>query len=103
MEFSDLQKAILTNAADYEQKYGVVIDEEMALLKFYEEAGEFAQAVLIHKKKCRPEKISSKEESRKHMSHELADVLNMVVIVADRLHIDLDQAVREKVLKETAR
>ena len=56
MEFRKIQEEVVENALKYGEKYNVAIDEDFALIKLYEEVGEFAQAVLIHRKKSRPEK-----------------------------------------------
>ena len=96
MEFKELQEKIITNAESYGKKYGVKIDEDFALLKLYEEVGELAQAVLIHRKKSRPEKHLPEEKSRAELAHELADVLGMVVVNAHLMGVDLEDAVNKK-------
>lgn len=96
MEFKELQKKVIENAIKYGKKYGVKIDEDFALLKLYEEVGEFAQAVLIHRKKSRPEKHVSKEISKKELAKELADILGMVIVNAYLLDIDLEEAIDKK-------
>jgi len=52
MKFKDLQKKLVANAENYGKKYSVKIDEDFALFKLYEELGELAQAILIHRKKA---------------------------------------------------
>lgn len=96
MDFNELQEKVFQNAINYGKKYGLKIDEDFAILKLYEEVGELAQAILIHKKKCRPEKIKTHEESKKELSKELADVLGMVIVNARLLGIDLNEAVDKK-------
>ena len=49
MDFKELQKGVVENAINYGKKYNVQIDEDFALIKLYEEVGELAQAVLIHR------------------------------------------------------
>ncbi len=92
MEFKELQEKVVQNALNYGKKYNVKIDEDFALLKLYEEVGELAQAVLIHKKKSRPEKHVAAEASKK----ELADILGMVIVNAYLLEIDLEDAIDKK-------
>ncbi|MBU0613779.1 hypothetical protein KJ766_00635, partial [Patescibacteria group bacterium] len=75
MDFKELQKRVVENAINYGQKYNVKIDEDFALLKLYEEVGELTQAVLIHRKKSRPEKHVPEEVSKKELAKELADVV----------------------------
>jgi len=96
MNFEDLQKKVVQNAIKYGQKYDVKIDEDFALLKLYEEVGELSQAVLIHRKKSRPEKHVSIKESKKKLEEELADVLGMTIVCADRLGVDLEKAIDKK-------
>lgn len=96
MNFKELQKKIVENAINYGKKYNVQIDEDFALLKLYEEVGELAQAVLIHRKKSRPEKFVSVEVSKNELAKELADVFGMVVVNAHLFGIDLEEALDKK-------
>ena len=96
MDFKELQKEILKNAALYEKKFNVNIDEEFSVLKLAEEMGEFYQALLIHRKKCRPAKYLPEQQAKKELAHEIADIFGMVVVTADRLNIDLEEALSQK-------
>ncbi len=96
MEFKNLQKKAIQNAINYGKNYNVKIDEDFALLKLYEEVGELAQTILIHKKKCRPEKYLTEEKSKKAIEEELADILGIVIINAYILDIDLEEAINQK-------
>ena len=96
MDFQELQKKIIENAINYGKKYNVEIDEDFALFKLYEEVGELAQSVLVHRKKCRPEKYLPKEKSKEELGEELADVLGMVIVNAYLLGIDLEKAIDKK-------
>ena len=96
MDFKKIQEEVVKNAVEYGKKYNVKIDEDFALLKLYEEVGEFTQAVLIHRKKCRPEKYVSEETSKKELAKELADVMGTVIINAHLLGIDLTEAIDKK-------
>jgi len=87
---------VVENAFNYGKKYNIEIDEDFALFKLYEEVGELAQFVLIHRKKCRPEKYMSEEKSKKELAQELADVLGMVMVNAHLLDIDLEEAINKK-------
>lgn len=100
MDFKELQQKIVKNALEYGQEFNIKIDEDFALLKLYEEMGEFAQAVLIHRKKCRPEKYRSLEESKKELTKELADVIGVALVNAHLLNIDIEEALKEKWLKQ---
>ena len=96
MDFKELQKKLIENAVNYSKNYNINIDEDFALLKLYEEVGEFAQAVLVHRKKCRPEKYMPEERSKEKLGKELADILGMVVITAYLLGVDLEKAIDKK-------
>jgi len=96
MDFKELQNKVVENAINYGRKYNVKIDEDFALLKLYEEVGELAQAVLIHRKKSRPEKHVPTEVSKKELAEELADVVGMAIVNAHLLGIDLEEAIDKK-------
>lgn len=66
------------------------------MLKLIEEVGEFYQAVLIHRRKCRPEKFVAKEISKNEVAKELADVVGMAMINAQLMGIDLEKAIDKK-------
>jgi len=96
MEFKELQEKMLKTADKYGERYNININEDFALLKLYEEVGEFAQAVLIHRKQSRPEKFLSEEKSKEELGKELADVVGMAVLNAHLLNIDLEDAIIKK-------
>lgn len=96
MEFRELQEKVVANAMNYGKKCNIEIDEDFALLKLYEEVGEFAQAVLIHRKKSRPEKYVSEELSKIELGKELADVVGMAIVNAHLFGIDLEEAIDRK-------
>lgn len=96
MDFQELQKLVVANALNYGEKYNVKIDEDFAILKLYEEVGEFSQAMLIHRRKSRPEKHLPEELSKEEVAKELADVLGMTIVTANLLGIDLENALDKK-------
>lgn len=96
MDFKELQKGVVKNAMDYGERYNIKIDEDFALLKLYEEVGEYAQAVLIHRKQSRPEKHLSEEKSKQGLAEELADIVGIAMVNADLLGIDLEEAIDKK-------
>ena len=100
MEFKTLEKAVAENAAQYGKKYGVKIDKNFAVLKFFEEAGEMAQAFLIHDRKSRPEKFLTRFKSKQKLAEEMADVLGMLMLCANLLGVELEQALKKKWLKK---
>lgn len=96
MDFKEVQNKAMKNVLRYGKKHNVKIDETFAVLKLYEEVGEFAQAVLIHNKKSRPEKFVKKEVSKEMVAKELADVVGMCMVNAELLGIDLEDALYNK-------
>ena len=100
MDFQELQGRVLDHARDYSAKYGVLIDEDFALLKLCEEVGELAQAVLIARGRARPEKWKPAEEAKEAVAFELADIVGMAIVAADRLGIDLERAMTLKWLQK---
>lgn len=96
MTFNEIQQGIMKVAESYSSKYGITIDQDFALLKLYEEVGEFAQSVLIHRKKSRPEKYATEQETKEMVAHELADIVGLAIINANLFGIDLQQALEDK-------
>ncbi len=96
MEFRELQNKILQTAVDYCKKYNIKMDEDFALLKLYEETGELAQAILIHRKQSRPEKHVPIDISKNEIAKELADIIGVAIVIAHLLDIDIEQAIDKK-------
>ena len=96
MQFKELQDKLVQNLIKYGKKHKIEIDEDFALFKLFEEVGELSQAILIDRKKSRPIKHVSKEESKKQVADELADVFGMTVVVAHLMDIDLEDALDKK-------
>lgn len=96
MEFKEIQEKVMETAINYGKEYNIKIDEDFALLKLYEEVGELSQAVLIYRKQSRPEKYVSEEKSKNEIAKELADVLGMIIVNANLLNIDLEDAINKK-------
>lgn len=96
MTFQELQKGILKVAELYGEKFGVTIDQDFVVLKLYEEVGEYAQAVLVHRKKSKPEEYRSEGESKKLLADELADIIGLAIMNANLFEVDLENAIREK-------
>jgi NTP pyrophosphatase (non-canonical NTP hydrolase) len=102
MQFKEIKKFVLKQAKDYEKRYDLKIDKQFAMYKLVEEVGEFAQAVLIHDRKSRPEKFLPKNKSKYEVGLELADVVCMAIVNADRLGIDLEKAIDDKWITRAA-
>ena len=96
MEFKDMKAEALATASNYGERFGITIDKEFAILKFFEEVGELSEAILTHDRKSRPEKLLSQSESKKKMASELADVVGMALVLADVLEIDIEKALHDK-------
>ena len=96
MEFTELQDQLEQNLVRYGKKHNIEIDEDYLLFKLIEEVGELSEAILIDRKKSRPVKHVSKEESRKNIAAELADVTGMVVVLSRLMEIDLEDALDKK-------
>ena len=101
MTFEELQKGILKVAELYSERFGVTIDQDFTLLKLVEEVGEYSQAVLVHRKKSKPEKHVSENESKKLIANELADIIGLAIMNANLFGIDLENAIKEKWLTKT--
>ena len=96
MEFKEIKEKVIKTAENYCEKYNVKLDEDFAILKLYEEVGELSQDILIHRKKCRPEKYVSQEKSKEELGKELADVLGILITLSHLLDIDLEDALNKK-------
>ncbi len=96
MHFHTMQEAVVEGAMRYGEKYGIEIDREFAVMKLYEEVGEFSQALLIHQKKSRPEKYLTADVSKREVAKELADVVGLAMLNAHLLGIDLEEALAKK-------
>ena len=96
MEIKELQnkssKVFLSNL----KRDNIEVSDDYLVLKLTEELGEFAQAYLVHKKRCRPEKYVSSRESKKELSKELADVLGLVLVIAKKININIEEALVKK-------
>jgi NTP pyrophosphatase (non-canonical NTP hydrolase) len=96
MDFSELQEKIIANAERYSKKHDILINDDYAIHKLYEEVGEFSQAWLIHNRQCRESKYVEKEMSKKMISHELADIIGIAVVIANLQKINLEKAIDQK-------
>lgn len=100
MDIKEIQKLVVANAERYSKKHNIDIDLEWLLLKLTEENGEFANALLIYTKKCRAEKVVSEDMAKENLSAELIDILTIVMLLADRLDIDILETLEKKVLEK---
>lgn len=86
----------MRNVERYEKAHGVTFTQELAALKLTEELGEFAQALIVHTRQCRPSKYMPEEASRHELASELADILGILVLNAHLHGIDLEEALKRK-------
>ncbi|TAN57243.1 hypothetical protein EPN15_05005 [Patescibacteria group bacterium] len=96
MNFKEIQQKVIKTALDYGERHEVRIDKDFAVIKLFEEVGEFAQAILIHNKKCRKSKLAPEDASKKELAKELADVVGLAMLNAHLLDIDLEDAIDKK-------
>lgn len=54
------------------------------------------QLLLIHRKKSKPEKLRSDDESKKLLAEELADIVGLAILNASLFELDLEHAVKVK-------
>lgn len=88
----EVVKVMITNA----KRDNFKIDDDYLVLKTTKELGEFVYAYLVHKRECRPTKYLSEQESNRAMSKELADLLGLVLVTAEVLNIDAEEALVKK-------
>ncbi len=96
MEIQKLQKQASRVFLGNLKRDNIKISDDYLLLKLTEELGEFTQSFLIHKKRCRPAKYLSIQISKKELSKELSDVLGLVLVIAEKLKIDVEEALVKK-------
>ncbi|MCK5211502.1 hypothetical protein KAJ89_02255 [Candidatus Parcubacteria bacterium] len=96
MEIKQLQNKASKVFLDNLKRDGIKVSDDYLLLKLTEELGEFAQSYLVHKKRCRPEKYLSPQISKKELSKELSDVLGLILVIAENLNIDVEEALVKK-------
>lgn len=75
-------------------------NEEMILidsLKLSEELGELMNVIQNYLGYQRKEKLDSKEVVNKHLKEELADVILVACMLANRLGINVEESLKEKI------
>lgn len=96
MDIKQLQKNASAVFLRNLKRDSIQISEDYLLLKLTEELGEFVQSYLLHNKRCRPEKYLPTKTTRREMSKELADVLGIVLVIAQTQKIDIEEALVKK-------
>lgn len=100
MDIKEIQELVVANSERYSKKHNIKIDLNWLLLKLMEENGEFANALLIYTKKCRPEKFVDSGTAKENLSSELIDIFTTIVLLADSLDIDILSSLNKKVLEK---
>ncbi len=96
MELKQLQDKITEIFLSNSKRDRIDVNDDYLMLKITEELGEFVQSYIVHKKKCRPEKFLSPDESKKEMAKELSDVIGLALVISNILEIDLEEALIKK-------
>lgn len=82
-------------SAGYAEVYAVDRTPDWLLLKLMEELGELSQAWLVADGRGRDRNLSA-EEQQAAVAAECADVVAMALLVARRMGVDVEQALRDK-------
>lgn len=96
MELKELEKKITEIFTFYLNKNRISLTDDYLMLKIGEELGELLQAYLIYQKRCRPEKYLAEPEAKKELAKELSDVVCLCLIIANKMEIDLSEAITKK-------
>jgi NTP pyrophosphatase (non-canonical NTP hydrolase) len=96
MELKELQDQIAKRFLSNAERDKIHVTDDYLMLKLNEELGEFVQSYIVHKRKCRPEKYLSPDESKKEMAKELSDVVGLAFVISTILEIDLEEALMKK-------
>jgi len=96
MELKQLQEQITKIFLSNLKRDKIDVSDDYLILKITEELGEFVQSYIVHKKKCRPEKCLSSDESKQEMAKELSDVIGLAFVISTILKIDIEEALIKK-------
>ena len=96
MQIKQLQKKASKVFLGNLKRDKIKVSDDYLLLKLTEELGEFTQSYLVHKKRCRPAKYLTPATSKKELSKELCDVLGLILVIAENLKIDIEEALIKK-------
>jgi len=97
VELADAQREVETISRVYARLHGIERTDDWAVLKLGEEVGELTRAYLAATGRSRHQ--GEPAELADALRDEVADVLGMLMIVAHRLGVDLDEAVERKWLR----
>jgi NTP pyrophosphatase (non-canonical NTP hydrolase) len=94
-EMKEFQKKCADIVRKIDEKYGIKRDPHLSFAQLTEEVGELANEI------SKP-KLRNKLANKENLKGEFADVFLQIIILADILEIDIEEAVENKikVLKE---
>ena len=96
MQVKQLQQKASKVFLDNLKRDKIKVSDDYLVLKLTEELGEFVQSFIVHKKRCRPEKYLSMSKSKRELSKELSDLLGLVLVTAQKMNIDVEEALVKK-------
>lgn len=98
MELQQLTEKVKRVADEYSKNFGVEYDGDWFLLKLQEELGEMTQKYLIMTNRTR-RKPASEAEAKAALAEEIADALSYVLLFAEHVGVDVEEAVKAKWFK----
>jgi NTP pyrophosphatase (non-canonical NTP hydrolase) len=96
MDFETKPMQAIASVHRYGARNHITIDGTYAALKLAEEVGEFFQAIITHRRLCRPEKYVALDASRQQLASELVDIIALAIMNAHLLEVNLELAMTEK-------
>ncbi len=95
MQIKELSKVVQKIINQYGREFNVEMNADWMIFKLQEELGEFVQSYLNQTGRNR-RKPKSLEIAKNETQRELADVFCFVLLIANELDIDIEEAVKEK-------
>lgn len=98
METNELSEKVKQVAEQYSKKFNVEYSGDWFLLKLQEELGEMTQKYLIMTNRTR-RKPESEAEAKTALAEEIADLFGYILLFADEVGVDVEEAVKAKWFK----
>lgn len=95
MQLSGITKKVRGIMAQYGKTFDVDIDSDWYVMKLQEELGELTQKYLMMTGRTR-RKPANKKVAKKEFSNEIADVLCLTLLLADRCKVKLEDSIQTK-------
>lgn len=92
MKTKEFQKLCSRIVKDIDNKYGIERDPHFSFTQLMEEIGELARAINLPK-------LRNKELDQENLNEEFADVLLQLSILANMHKVDLEDAVKTKIIQ----